>query len=421
MVLNNQLSILTGGPGTGKTTTIKEIIKQAKSRGLIIELCAPTGKAAKRMMEATGGFACTIHKLMEPQVGDNGIFYFTKNEINQIKTGLVIVDEVSMVTNNLMADFLKAINIKTKILLVGDKGQLPSVGPGAVLRDLLKTGIIPTINLTKIHRSAGDIAFACQKIEHGKVYKPSDSLDLDAIPPKNLRHIEVSTPEAIQSVIKKLVSENLSGRGYDPTWDVQIISPMNSRTNLSCQDLNFEMQKILNHDAKKMNGTSFCIADKVINTKNKIMPAVHNKDELIVNGDIGYIIMDPKAESKEHYFIKSRTLCVNFINPDRQVYVERRANSLLHAYAITCHRMQGSEAPVIVIPVHNTFGPFVNRSWIYTAISRAKEICITVGRFKAIESAIHRIDSQKRKTLLTEKIMSMYKEDSFLELQLQCI
>jgi len=408
MVKNNYVSILTGGPGTGKTTTIKEILTWAQSKKMSVIQCAPTGKAAKRMEEATNYPSSTIHKALGATM-EKGKFVFFYGETCPLLTDLIIVDEVSMVTNNLMASLLRAIDKRTKILFVGDQGQLPSVGVGAVLRDFLDSGVVPHIQLTKIHRNSGDIVKVCHAIQKGE--KPVASSELDIKSGKNFRHIEASTPEKIIDIICQVVMK-MKDRGYDPVWDVQVISPTNVKTNLSCENLNSVLQGLLNPKGKAVdsgddkngnkNGSKngngkdykniFRIKDKVIQTKNEQM-----NEGYIVNGDLGFIKSFEKTNMK-----------VNFLWPDREVAIPQKKNDLLLAYCITCHRMQGSEAPVVIIPVHKCFGNFVTRSWIYTAISRAKDICFTVGQFRAVEQAAKRIDMDLRLTMLREKLQERF-------------
>ena len=384
MVKNNSVSILTGAPGVGKTFTCKQIIQEFRDAKQTVLLAAPSGKAAKRLSEATGRIASTIHRLLEAEMR-NGMFYFNCNETNPLDADLVILDEVSMVSNGLMCDFLKAVTKGTKILFVGDQYQLPSVGPGAVLRDFLASGKIPHVELTEIHRNAGDIVYACHKIKDGKFYEPSPKLDLER--GMNLRHVEAKNPVQIKNIIQELVIKRLPARGYNPVWDVQVLSPTNKMSDISCKSLNTMLQQQLN-PKPPVNGTIFRIGDKVIQTKNESI-----NGDYVVNGDLGTIVD-----------IKAKHLTVSFYNPDRKVEISRKSNNLLLAYAITGHRFQGSEAPVIIIPVHRTLSYILNRPWIYTAISRARQICITVGQFDAIRQAIRKEGANLRLTKLREKL-----------------
>jgi len=382
---SNRIALIVGGPGVGKTTTLNEVLLKMKSSGKNIKLCAPSGKAARRMSEATGEPASTIHKLLDAQM-DAGEFCFTRNESNPLDCDFVVCDETSMVGCDLMADLLRAVDVsKTKILFIGDQDQLPSISPGSVLRDFLNSGAIPTIELDQVFRNSGDIVKSCHQIKSGKRYAPSPSLDPES--GLNIRHIEQPNPIKIVEIIRELVSTRLPARGYDPIWDIQVLSPTNTRTAMSCNGINESLQKALNPE-KPVKGCKFKPGDKAIQTKNQSI-----ENEYVVNGDLCKILEVTEKEIKAKFF-----------DPDRIVSFPKAVNHLLLAYSITCHRFQGSEAPVIIIPVHKSFSFLVNRPWIYTAISRAREICITVGQFRAIEQAIKVEVSGIRKTMLQEKI-----------------
>ena len=388
MALKSKASVLTGGPGTGKTTTCKEIINRLSSKGATLSLCAPSGKASKRLSEATGRPATTIHKLLEASVFSADEFEFNRGSMLPLESNYIIVDETSMVANDLMADLLRAVDAnKTSILFVGDQDQLPSIGPGACLRDMLASKAIPHTELTIIHRNSGDIVKACHQIKHGQTYMPSEILAPET--GQNLRHIEVKRPQEILNTIKTLVCDRLPQRGYNPIWDIQVISPTNTRTAISCSAINKVLQAELNPNPE-VDGTIFRVGDKVINTKNKAYD-----DSYIVNGDIGQVLD-----------INGKYLTVKFFDPDRIVDISKTDNHLLLAYAITGHRAQGSEFPVVIIPVHSSFSFIMNRSWIYTAISRSRDICITTGQFYAIETAIGKEVVSTRVTRLKEKLVS---------------
>lgn len=396
MVQNNRISIIAGAPGVGKTYTLKAILDWADSERIWTAMASSTGKAAKQMTVATDREATTIHRMLEPRMGNNGNFVFGKNETNKLTEDFIILDECSMITNGLMASVMKAIDTsKTRLLLVGDHYQLPSVGAGAILRDFIASGRIPCTELTEIQRNSGDIVKACHKIKDGKYYTPSEILDPDN--GLNLRHVEVRSPERIQEVIRQIVTGRMVERGYDPVWQVQVLSPTNERTQLSCKALNKVLQAELN-SSPKLENTIFRVNDKVIQTKNEKIKTPTGGEELVVNGDMG-TILDIRLKKKQ--------VIVNFDNPDRTVSIPLygKANKLLLAYCITVHRFQGSEAPVVIIPIHSGFNFFINRPWIYTAISRAKSIYITVGEFSAIEKAIDTEMVLHRKTFLREKLI----------------
>lgn len=379
--------ILTGAPGTGKTFTLRRIIEQFVEWNKLIALAAPTGKAAKRMTEVIGMSAMTIHRLLgpEPRTFKGELYFgFTRGFGDPIPADLLVIDEFSMVDISLAASLFRAVAAGTRVLIVGDHYQLPSVGPGAVLRDLLAAGV-PSYELTEIKRNTGDIVKACHAIKDGRPAVPSPHLDEKA--GLNFRHIEESDPFEIQRIIRDLVTKRLPMRGYDPVWDVQVLSPMNERTALSCLDLNTLLQGALNIHPP-VPGTPFRVNDKVIQRKNESIDG-----EFVVNGDLGEVKSINDAE-----------IVVNFLYPDRLVRIKRKAHHIQLAYCVTVHKMQGSESKVVIIPVHTCFGGFFNREIIYTAISRAQDICITVGEFHALEAATGRVGNVRRITRLAELI-----------------
>ena len=387
LCLTHPVFILTGAPGTGKTYTLRRIIEQFVEWNKLIALAAPTGKAAKRMTEVIGMQASTIHRLLgpEPRTFKGQLYFgFTRGIGDPLPDDLLVVDEFSMVDISLAASLFRAVAAGTRVLIVGDHYQLPSVGPGAVLRDLLAAGV-PSYELTEIKRNTGDIVKACHAIKDGRPAMPSPRLEPES--GLNFRHIEESDPFEIQKIIRDLVTKRLPMRGYDPVWDVQVLSPMNERTALACLDLNSLLQGALNINPP-VPGTPFRVGDKVIQRKNENID-----DEFVVNGDLG-----------EVKSINDAQIVVNFLYPDRLVRIKRKAHHLQLAYCVTIHKMQGSEAPVVIIPVHTCFGGFFNREIVYTAISRAQDICITVGEFHALEAATGRVGNVRRITRLIELI-----------------
>ena len=395
MVKRSKISIICGAPGTGKTWLLSRVLEWTKKKGLTVALAAPTGKAAKQMKHATGVDASTIHRMLEPRKSVNG-FHFMRGEGNPIDADMVVLDECSMITNSLMASVVRAIDFsKTRLLLIGDYYQLPSISEGAVLRDLIDSKIVPTTELTEIQRNSGDIVRGCHRIKDAKFYDPSDVLDPKN--GKNLRHIECVNPQLIQNFIEKIVCDRMPARGYDPVWDVQVLSPVNKRGELSCQAINELLQARLNPNPP-VDDYKFRIGDKVIQTKNEQIEDMTGEPQLVVNGDIGSI---------SNIDVDSKKLTVAFFDPDRTVQVPMFNHNLLMAYCITVHRFQGSESPVVVIPMHSSFNYFCNRNWIYTAISRAKIICITIGQMSAIRKAIKTDMANRRVTRLKEKLIEM--------------
>lgn len=454
MVQDNNLSALIGGPGTGKTTATKAIIKWAKKEDIRVLQAAPTGKAAKRMMEATGKFASTIHSMLGCEMDEDGNFRFIHNEEKPLSADLIILDEISMITVDLMFHVLRAIKpYGTKVLLIGDQYQLPSIGPGAVLRDIIDSKLIPVTELDKIHRNTGYIVEACHMIKHGIVYNPYRMLDFQKENPINLIHIECFSSSDIMRTIEKLVldvlpAKKLPGKedGFNSLEDIQVISPVNKKGDLSCQGINRVLRDALNkpdvddsieqheHEqaflSRRKAGEEsetkapllFRVGDKVIQTKNeqtngmifaidedgsmipdKNDPTGHkrvNAPVYIVNGDIGFVV-----ELDED----RKNMIVRFSDPTRFVKIGRKNNDLLHAYCITCHKFQGSEAPAIIIPVDKAYSYIMYNAWIYTAISRAKIVCITVGSFQVIDRAIKNIRPNNRITRLKERLWEKHR------------
>jgi len=369
--------ILTGAPGVGKSFSCKAILRSFPNAK--VHLVAPTGKAAKRMYEHTRHMAKTIHRLLEPVPKEKG-WKFTRDDSNPVDGDLIIVDEMSMVDVRLFASLLKALKPGTRLVLVGDTYQLPSVGPGNVLKDLIASKRLPCQELTIIKRqNPGLIIENCHAIKDGHDITISNGKSSDFF------FLERETPEEIRNTIVDLVEKRLpSSYKAHPLRDIQVISPHKTRTILSCAELNPILQKTLNPNPP-VKGWRWRVGDKVINRKNEY------KLE-IINGDIGYV-----------HAINGSEVVVDFENPERRVVLDRKYEHLHLAYVITCHSYQGSEAPIIVIPMHRSFAPILmQRNWVYTAVSRAQKVCILVGQREEIRKAVQRNRQQKRFTGLEE-------------------
>jgi len=368
--------ILTGAPGTGKTYTIRQII--AAFPGKTIRLAAPTGKAARRMYELTGTPAQTIHKLLEPEKTDDG-FAFTRNESNPVNADIIIIDETSMIDVRLAASLLRAVKPNTRVIFVGDSYQLPPVGPGNVLKDMIDAGL-PSVELTTIKRQdAGLIVRNCHHVKNG------EDIEIENANGSDFFFLGQVSESKIQKTILDLVARRLPERyGFDPLRDIQIISPLREKTILSCKALNTEAQARLN-PAPVIEKSAFKSGDKIIQTKN-------DYKEGIINGDIGYVTDIDMSE---------KAVSVEFDNPTRIVTLPLYANNLELAYAVTCHKYQGSEAPAIILPIHPAFGSFLmQRNWLYTAISRAQRLCVIVGHRDEVRKIIGRNQQHKRFTNL---------------------
>jgi exodeoxyribonuclease V alpha subunit len=408
IVQKNNLSLLVGYPGTGKTTITREIVSWAKSQDYSIALASPTGKAAHVLSEACNYPAGTIHRLLSPQVSRKHgklCFHFGYDSDNPLPYTFIIIDECSMIGNDLMSSLLQAIDPeKTKVLLVGDAAQLPSVQPGNILHDLIACGNIPCTELTEVFRHSGAVVDFCTAIRTDTPYDLPKMLDVEA--GQNYVHIECSVPQVIHDTIVKLSTVNMIKRGYDTTRDVQILSPVNSKTVLSCDALNESIQGIVNPQTPQdcIENSVFRLGSKVINTKNiyDAISADTNDKEILLNGDCG-IITDLQGDKK--------SMIVQFENPARKIILSKYKHYLKLAYSLTVHRSQGSQFPVVILPVHSTFAYNYNRALLYTAVSRAQDILITVGQRSAIRQAVRSVGVYNRKTMLQEKIENRLLEE----------
>ena len=378
--MESKIMVLTGGPGTGKTTTTQGIIEAFKARGKQIILAAPTGRAAKRMTEATGMEAKTIHRLLEYNPMDG----YKRNDENTLEGDVLIVDECSMIDIMLFYNLMKAIPANMRLILVGDIDQLPSVGAGNVLRDIIDSRQIPVVRLTRIFRQAQSsrIVMNAHAINAGQFPNISNGKQTDFF------FIKAEDADSIPGLIVSLVRDRLSrAYGYNPK-EIQVLTPM-QRGNTGAGNLNIELQNALNPtgDALTRGGYTFRRGDKVMQIRN-------NYDKNVFNGDIGYIT---SVDTNE------RTLSVTY---DGRVveYDVTELDEITLAYAITIHKSQGSEFPVVVMPVTMKHYVMLQRNLIYTGITRAKKICVLVGTTKALAYAIHNQTVSKRNTRLKERL-----------------
>lgn len=372
--------VLTGGPGTGKTTTTQGIIAAYRTFGLRILLAAPTGRAAKRMTEATGLEARTIHRLLEFKPPEG----YQKNEDNPLDGDVLIIDECSMIDMILMNALLKAIPEGMRLILVGDIDQLPSVGAGNVLRDIIDSGVFPVVRLTRIFRQAQSsrIIMNAHAINEGKFPDISNGKNTDFF------YIEKEDPEEAVQEIVRLVKNNLP-RYYKMPWNhIQVLTPM-QKGIVGAANLNLALQEALNPqgDGLRRGGYLFRTGDKVMQIRN-------NYEKEIFNGDIGTV---------ESVDLQERTLKVNF---DQHIieYEASELDELVHAYATTIHKAQGSEYPIVVMPVLMNHYVMLQRNLIYTGITRAKKVLVIVGTRKALSYAVRNVTVTKRNTFLKERL-----------------
>lgn len=376
----SKVMVLTGGPGTGKTTTTKAIIATLQSAGMRILLAAPTGRAAKRMSEATGMEAKTIHRLLEynPQDG------YKRNDENPLEGDALIVDECSMIDIILMNNLTKALPTTMRLVLVGDIDQLPSVGAGNVLRDIIDSGVIPVVRLTRIFRQAQSsrIVMSAHAINRGCFPDISNGQHTDFF------FMKQEEPEKVAETIVSLVRDRLPKAYRQPTANIQVLTPM-QRGVVGAANLNMALQQALNHNTAALvrGGYTFKEGDRVMQLRN-------NYDKDVYNGDLGYV---------RSVDMEERTLTVDF---DGQLveYEASELDELTLAYATTIHKSQGSEYPIVVMPVLMTHYVMLQRNLIYTGITRAKKICVLVGQTKALAYAIHNMKVLKRNTRLKERL-----------------
>ena len=388
--LANKVSIITGGPGTGKTTILRALVDILRAKKVRVGLAAPTGRAAERMKEATHAHASTIHRLLhfDPTIGR-----FTVDAKNPLKTKFLIVDEASMLDSKLAAALLRAIPWEAHLLLVGDIHQLPSVGSGNVLSDLIGSNRIPTITLDQIFRqhNRSNIVSTAHFILQGQLTPPTPLLyQLEKVDPhKDLHFIRTETPEDCLALIEELCEKKLpQWYGIDPIMQVQVLSPMH-RGAVGILNLNEQLQAHLNPQeiSLPLGTTQFRTGDKVIQTKN-------NYDKNIFNGDLGRIV---KVDPREG------TVSVNF---DGEVIMFKRNELVdLHlAYAISIHKSQGSEFPVVVLPLMRQHMMMLRRNLLYTGITRGRKKVFIVGDPSAYSIAVRNKESQKRVTDLQRKL-----------------
>lgn len=385
MAMESKVMVLTGGPGTGKTTTTNGIIRAWEKSKLKILLAAPTGRAAKRMGEATGKDASTIHRLLEFTVSEDSQG-FARNASNPLEGDALIVDEASMIDTELMFHLLAAIPPRMRLILVGDVDQLPSVGPGNVLRDIIDSGVIPVVRLTRIFRQAqtSRIVTNAHRINQGKMP------EIDNTAKSDFFVLPVEDASVVEKVVCDLVVRRLPyGYGVSPS-DIQVLSPMRKSNNGVIQ-LNTDLQSLLNPygEGITFGHTVFRVSDRVMQTRN-------DYQKHVFNGDTGYILsVDSDAGS----------LLVDFGGGVPVEYERGDLKNLQLSYATTIHKSQGSEYKVVVIPLTTQFAIMLQRNLLYTAVTRAKKVCVIVGQKKALSMAVRNKSIQRRNTLLKERLI----------------
>ena len=380
--ISSRVSVITGGPGVGKTTIVNAILRILSAKGVDILLCAPTGRAAKRMSEATGFEAKTIHRLLEVDPRTGG---FKRDGENPLDCGLLVVDETSMVDVLLMRSLLAAVPDEAALLMVGDVDQLPSVGPGQVLADIIASGTVPIVRLTEVFRQAA----------RSRIVTTAHGINRGAIPDlsrpegeSDFYFVAAEDPETAVSRIVELVKTRIPRRfGLDPVRDIQVLCPMN-RGGAGARSLNIELQATLNPAGERKVerfGWTFAPGDKV-------MQIVNDYDKEVYNGDIGQVAdVDPEAGELTARF-EGRDLLYGFGELD----------ALVPAYAATVHKSQGSEYPAVVIPVLTQHYAMLKRNLLYTGVTRGKRLVVLVGQKKAVAIAVRNASGRRRWSKLDE-------------------
>ena len=378
--LKNKVCIITGGPGTGKTTVLKALVYILEKKGRKVTLCSPTGRAAERLSQVVGKEAKTIHRLLEY---DPPTSTFKRNQENPIDTDFLVVDEASMVDVVLMNALLRALRPTSSVVFVGDADQLPPVGPGNVLRDLISSGVIPVVRLKEIFRQAREsyIVLNAHRVNRGLFPRLGNKGDF--------YFIEKEEPEDILRIVKKVCAERIpKAFGFDPIEDVQVITPM-KRGVLGTSNLNMELQSLLNPSSRELvrGGRRFRLGDKVIQLKN-------NYEKDVFNGDVGRVV---------DINLEEQLLWVDF-RGKRVSYEFSELDEISLAYAISVHKSQGSEYKAVVMPITMQHYVLLSRNLIYTAMTRAKKLLVIVGSKKALAIGIKREGAEKRYTGLLERL-----------------
>jgi exodeoxyribonuclease V alpha subunit len=381
--IESKVMVITGGPGVGKTTLVNSVLMVLKAKKMRVALCAPTGRAAKRMAETTGMEATTIHRLLKYNPGTGG---FVHKADNPLECDVLIVDESSMIDVVLASQLMDAVPLHAAVVLVGDADQLPSVGPGRVLQDTIRSKTIPVGHLDEVFRQAATsrIITNAHKINRGQMPEFPETGETS-----DCYFVEADDPEKALALVGRMIKQSIPKKfHFNPMEEIQILTPM-QKGELGARNLNVTLQQLLNPrgDEVERFGITYRTGDKVMQTEND-----YDKD--VYNGDIGRILSIDSEASE---------LVVDF-DGRRVVYDFRELDELVLSYAITIHKSQGSEYPCVLIPLHTQHYVLLQRSLIYTAITRAKKLVIVLGTKKALNLAVTRAESRDRTTTLAERL-----------------
>ena len=380
--LESKFAVITGGPGTGKTTLLRSLLAALDDAGTRATLTAPTGRAARRLAEATGRDAKTIHRLLEysPDRGE-----FLRDESFPLRTNFLVVDEASMMDLELASSLLSALLPTCSVVLVGDRDQLPSVGPGSVLKDVIASELVPVIQLKEVYRQARQslIVANAHKINRGWMPETSASAEGDFF------FIERNAPEDVLATIKQVVIERLPGKfGIRDPRDVQVITPMN-RGPIGVHSLNQELQRLLNP-----SGCELRLGDRRLREGDRVIQLRNDYDKQIFNGDIGRVTSIDSARGRLEASFDEKLASYDWGELDE----------LALAYAISVHKSQGSQYPAVVMPLHQTHYLMLRRNLLYTAITRAERVCVLVGTRRALQQAVRNEEERRRFSRLSERL-----------------
>ncbi|MFP4316947.1 MAG: ATP-dependent RecD-like DNA helicase [Desulfovibrionales bacterium] len=382
--------IITGGPGTGKTTITRVMVRAFRAQGLKVKLAAPTGRAAKRLSEATGFHAATIHRLL----GFSPDGLFSHNEEKKLKADVLVVDEVSMLDLQLFLSLLKALPLTCRLIMIGDVNQLPSVGAGNVLRDLIQSGCVPTAVLTRIYRQARKslIVVNAHRINMGQFPEPGSR----EAPRSDFFWIEQDDPQRIAAMIQQLVCERIPEvYGLDPKREIQVLSPMH-KGEVGTQNLNQLLQERLNPQGRELRRgmRAFREGDRVLQVRN-------NYEKDVFNGDLGWIESFDEEESEVSVDMDGRTVRYGFDEMDE----------LILAYAVSVHKSQGSEYPAVVMPVTTQHFILLQKNLLYTGLTRARRLAVLIGSKRAMSIALKNFDAVRRYSRLEERVRERMRDE----------
>ena len=414
MINENNVTIITGGPGTGKTTIIKSIIEIYKPKKYKIVLSAPTGRAAKRITETTGEEASTLHRLLEIGKLDEETFYKKDKEYegSPIDADIIIVDEVSMVDMFIMSSLLSCIYLGTKLILVGDTDQLPSVGPGSVLKDIISSEKIPTVHLNQIFRQAAKskIIVNAHRVNDGEKFIQKDDPNLEENPKEDFFFIKENNPEKILEQVLSLCNGRLKKYGdYDFFENIQVLTPT-KKGMLEIKELNKALQQELNphrdgEPEKLSMGATFRIGDRVMQTKNNYDMYWEKKDGKSL--EVGNGVFNGETGTITNINEKEKNIRIKFDDEKVCWYEFNDLEQIEHSYCVTIHKAQGSEFDVVIMVIPQAAPMLLTRNLLYTGITRAKKLLIVIGNDKVVDYMIHNVDSKKRNTGLEYKLKNL--------------